>query len=593
MRYPLLNGLRATVLWTEQFPGLDRRPRPGDGRFEAMGNMTGDPWPLLSSRKKRGIAAELKNPQALAAADRLAWIDGSTLYYGGEATPMNDLSLTPEMLPKRITAMGPYLIILPDKKYFNTMNPADYGNIQRLWASAGNVTCSLCGADGAVFPEEHMFVCDDDPLEGETPPEEGDYWLNTAENPHALYRLTLGEWKTVPDLYVKIAAAGIGCGLNAGDGVKISGLRDQGENAGLKAQLEALNAVHIVHDLGDDFIVTEGVIDGSYTQTEGQVRADRRMPDVDFAIECGNRLWGCRCALQNGEAVNSVYACALGDFRNWEKTAGTAADSYAAAVGWDGPFTGAAAQQGRPCFFKSGCVYRVYGDRPGNFQLLRTECDGVKAGCGASLAGNNGLLYYVSERGVEAFDALPQPVGAPLGDERFQRAAAGLCGGKYYLSAQSMDGRWDLYVLDIERGTWHRQDDSAAIAFAALNGEMYMLLENGLLFSLNGTEGRKEPGDVTWYAETAPMGYERPDGKCPGRVLLRLRLGTNAECQALIQYDSDGRWIPQGTLRGEDRVMPYLLPVIPRRCDHWKMRIQGHGEAQLCGMAWELKRGKA
>lgn len=81
MHYPTLQPIPSHALWTEQFTGLDRRPRTYDGSFDAMGNMTGDQWPLLCSRKKRGIVAELEKPLGMIAMEKLAWIDGSTLYY--------------------------------------------------------------------------------------------------------------------------------------------------------------------------------------------------------------------------------------------------------------------------------------------------------------------------------------------------------------------------------------------------------------------------------------------------------------------------------------------------------------------------------
>ena len=320
MLYPKLNKIKTARQWTEQFLGLDRRPRTYDGAFDAMGNMTGEPWPLLSSRKKRGLVAELDSPQAMAALGKLAWIDGSTLYFNGQATAINDLSLDADMLPKRITAMGAYLLIMPDKRYYNTVDTEDRGGIERLWASRGSVTFTLCDMDGIDYPLGETFLGDRDPLSlaNETPGE-GDYWLNTGEYPHALYRLYDGKWVSVSSTYVKISGAGIGEGLNVQDGVRISGIEYSGNDAAFGEQLEFLNQTHIIQAVADDFIVITGVIDYRYTQTNGKVRADRRMPQMDYLIECNNRLWGCRFGEQDGETVNRIYACALGDFKNWEK----------------------------------------------------------------------------------------------------------------------------------------------------------------------------------------------------------------------------------------------------------------------------------
>ena len=590
MLYPRLNGIRKTRQWTEQFLGLDRRPRTYDGAFDAMGNMTGDPWPLLSSRKRRGLVAELDSPQAMAVLGKLAWIDGDTLYFDGQATAINDLSLDADMLPKRIIAMGAYLLIMPDKRYYNTVDPEDRGSIERLWASAGDVTFTLTDMDGVDYPQGSMHT-------GNAAPEanaasEGDYWLNTAEKPHTLYRMYDGEWVSVSSVYVRISCPGIGLGLNVQDSVRISGIEYSGNDADLGEQLEFLNATHVIQAVQDDFIVITGVIDCQYTQTTGQVRADRRMPKMDYLIECNNRLWGCRYGEQDGETVNRIYASALGDFKNWEKYMGTSMDSYYVNVGTDGPFTGAAVHRGYPHFFKSDCVHKIYGDKPSNFQTQLTECDGVKAGCADSLVDYNGALYYVSVNGVECFESLPENRSKALGAVSFTEAAAGQAGGKYYLSAKGRDGQWDLYVLDTNRGVWHRQDDSHVLSFAELNGEMYALMSNGLLYALNGSAGEKETEEVTWYAETAAMGYEYPDHKYLSRFLLRMKLGVKAECRVYMQYDSDGLWRHKGTIRGTDRVKTYLLPVIPRRCEHVKVRFEGHGDMQLYGMARELAIGR-
>ncbi|MBR0227508.1 MAG: hypothetical protein IJQ62_04075 [Clostridia bacterium] len=546
MQYPYLNEIKTERRWTEEFTGLDRRVRAEEGSFSAMGNMAGDPWPLLSSRKRRGLVAELNDPQAMTALGKLAWIDGSTLYYDGQATPVNDLSLAADMLPKRLTAMGVYLVIMPDKRYYNVMDPADRGYIERLWQSEGRVTFAPVTVGSGASREE----------------------------------------------YVKISCTGIGRGLNPEDGVRISGARYTGNNAVLREQVDALNGPHIAQTVTDDSIMIAGVLDAQFNQDTGAVRVDRRVPQMDFLTECGNRLWGCRYGTQDGGTVNCVYACSLGDFRNWDKFGGTSADSFCADVGSDGPFTGAAVHRGTPHFFKADCVHKIYGDRPGNFQTQRLDCDGVKPGCAESLVDYNGRLYYVGTHGVECFDSLPENRGEALGEEGLKAAAAGQAGGKYYLSAQDENGGWSLYVLDTDHGVWHRQDDSHALCFTELNGELYMLLANGLLCALNGTAGEREPGDVTWFAETAVMGYEYPEHQYMSRFLLRMKLGVKAECRVYIQYDSDGLWRFKGTIPGGDRVKTYLLPVIPRRCEHLKVRFEGHGEMQLYGMARELAIGR-
>ena len=589
MNYPKLRGLPSNSLWTEQFTGLDRRPRAYDGSFEAMGNMTGESWPLLCSRNKRGIVAELEQPLGMMAMEKLAWIDGSTLYYGGETTPITNLALSADMLPKQMVSMGAYLLVFPDGVYCNTVDMSDYGSIHRLYASpAGQpVTFSLCTLEGQDYPRGKMTVSAAEPQELET----GDFWLDTSEKSHVLYTWN-GEWIAVSSVYVRIGAQGIGRGLKVQDGVTLSGIQYVGNDEVIKAQFDFLNAAQIVQAVGEDWLVISGVIDQNYTQTAGCIRADRKAPAMDFVIECNNRLWGCRYGEQDGEIVNMIYACALGDFTNWQKFAGTSQDSYFAHLGSDGPFTGAVAHRGTPCFFKENCLHRVYGEIPANFQLQTTQCDGVNLGSGSTLVSTNGMMYYLSAHGVQRFDGLPECVSKALGPDKMSFGEAGAMNGKYYLSAQEAEGGWSLYVLDTDKGIWHRQDNAHALAFAALNGEMYMLCQNGILYALNGTMGTPEPDAVTWYAETAEMGYDYPEHQYLSRCLLRMKLDKNAECRFLIQYDSDGIWLERGVLRGTEKTSLYLMPIVPKRCQHMKIRLEGSGRMQLFGIARELSEGR-
>ena len=87
------------------------------------------------------------------------------------------------------------------------------------------------------------------------------------------------------------------------------------------------------------------------------------------------------------------------------------------------------------------------------------------------------------------------------------------------------------------------------------------------------------------------MGYEYPDHQYLGRFVLRMRLGETAACRLMIQYDSDGIWRDKGILQGKGRVKTYLAPIVPRRCEHMQIRIEGHGDMTLYGIAREIVMG--
>lgn len=588
MLYPQLNAVAEQRLYTQQFVGLDRRPRTNEGAFADMENMTGDPWPLLCSRRKRGLVRTIGDPRGMLALGKLAWIDGSTLYFDGQATPVNDLSLEADMLPKQMVSMGAYIIVFPDGAYYNTVDASDHGSMNRYFSSAGPVTIDLCTMDGIDFPREKLTVSDQAPEEKE----DGDYWLDTSGEKHYLYqwRDLYEEWIGVSSVYVRISAAGIGRGLNVQDNVTISGVTYTGTDEAMRKQLEFLNETHIVQAVAEDFLVVIGVIDQRYIMEEGSIRADRKAPNMDFVFECNNRLWGCRYGEQDGETVNRIYATALGDFKNWRKYMGTSQDSYYVNVGTEGPFTGAAAHNGYPYFFKENYVHKIYGDMPSNYQMQTTVCEGVKEGSGKTLLNVGGALYYVGLNGVEMFSSMPEHASQALGAGKLSGGAAGAIDGKYYLSVMEESGAYSLYVLDAARGIWHREDESRALAFARVDDELYMLLEDGRLYALNGSEGTQET-DIAWWAESPVVGYEYPDFKTLSRFNLRMKLGADATFRTLIQYDSSGEWVDKGTVTGGGKVRTYTLPIVPRRCDHLKIRIEGTGDMQLYTFARILRVG--
>lgn len=579
MLYPALQPGNRQRVTTEQFLGLDRRPRTNDGAFCEMENMSGDPWPLLSARKRRGLVATLSDPQALISNNGLLWIDGDTLYHNGEATAVTNISTDPSMRPKRLAAMGAYVVIFPDGLYYNTADPMDHGSVNRLWG--GSVSMQICDMDGTVYPQNRITVNETEPAG----PADGDYWIDASQSPHALYqwRADLEEWTGIATVYVKISGTGIGAGLSIQDSVTVSGISYTGENQGLKKQLELLNATHVIQAREDDFIVVIGLLDAEYTQETG-VRADRKAPAMDYVIESNNRLWGCRYGLEDGQTLNEIYASALGDFKNWRKYQGTSQDSYAVAVGTEGPFTGAVTHHSQPYFFKANAVHKIYGEKPSNYQMQTLICEGVREGCGGTLLPLGGNLYYVAGSGVMQFESMPQEVGRALGDEALVAGCAGALDGKYYLSARDGFGEWALYVMDTLHGVWHKEDQSHAIAFARKQDELYMLLSDGKLYALTGSEGTKEES-VRWMAESAVMGYEKPGHQYIGRFQIRIQLGEKARCRLYIQYDGVGPWEEKGGMQWQGKTRTYVLPVIPRRCDTLKIRLAGEGDAQIFGIS--------
>lgn len=588
MRLTALNEIATQRLYNDNFRGLDKRPRAGAGAFSDMENMQGAPSPLIATRQRRGLVCHIASPHAMTAAGRIAYIDGNTLYYNHEKTPIDNLSEEESMMPKHMAVLGAYIVVFPDGLYYNTVQPEDYGSINRLWqqTAGSKADISLCAMDGTIFTDEEIYAGIAPPED----PEDGEYWMDKSGEDHVLRRWNElgGAWVGIASVYVRISAAGIGKDLKRNDGVEISGIAYAGADSEMKAQLEALNGTSVIQACGNDYIVITGILDQNHSQTSG-IRADRKAPKMDYVIECNNRLWGCRHGETDGQPLNEIYASALGDFKNWRKYTGTQG-AYAVSVGTDGPFTGAINHRGYPYFFKEHYLHKVLGDNPGNFQMQTTTLDGVQNGSGKSLASSNGVLYYLSNHHVNMLESLPQDIGQALGDEWMHGGVAGVHDGVYYISMANEKGEYAIYTMDTQTGYWHKEDGKRAVAFAKVGRELYMLEDNGDLWAMTGTEGEKEK-ELPWRIDSAIFGYEYPDYKYLSRYNIRMKLGRWAECKIFIEYDSSGIWEMKGHMRGRDVVKTYTLPIVPRRCDHMRIRLEGNGEMQLYSIARILEMG--
>ena len=212
-----------------------------------------------------------------------------------------------------------------------------------------------------------------------------------------------------------------------------------------------LNGLHVLKAAADDWVLIPAMCRALDSQTAA-VTVMRLMPEMDFVVEQGNRLWGCKYGIVDGQAVNEIYACALGDFRNWNSFAGLSADSYAAARGSDGPFTGAAACMGGVVFFKENCMERIYPAAGGGHQIVTVPCSGVRKGAERTVAVADGVVYYLGNDGVYAFDgSMPVCVSRALGDKRYIGGVGGGESGRYWLAAKEGAGTTELLVYDTQR----------------------------------------------------------------------------------------------------------------------------------------------
>ena len=580
MRYPQLKVSATSRTMVDVFRGYNHNIRVSDGEFYDMKNMSSDCYPVLSPRGKRGFYVKPASPQGIIAKDKICYVDGSDFVIGQEAVHMG-LSTAGADCPKKLVSMGAYVVILPDKKWINTID-LKFGDIDSVYTSVEAVTFSLCTAEG-----ESYDGISTGPAAPENPGNQ-DYWIDTSSAPNTLkqYSESGGMWVVIATTYVKIASPGIGARFQKFDGIVISGITAEA--------VKALNGNAVVWEKGDDYIIVVGILDTVTTQTaeQGTVTVERRMPNMDFITESGNRLWGCRYGTAlNGEVVNEIYASKLGDFKNWSCYMGLSTDSYTASCGTDGPFTGAITHMGYPLFFKEQCVHKVFGSFPANFQIQATECRGVQAGCSKSLAIVNETLFYKARSGICAFDgSLPTEVSYALGNIAYSDAVGGAHGAKYYVSMKDAEGNWNLFVYDTQKGMWHREDSLHAADFCSHKGELYCVDAGSMNIITMLGSGEKDTGNVDWMVETGELGISSPDMKYISRLTVRMSMGVGSRAQVFAQYDAQDEWVPVCTIFGGGR-RSFSIPIRPRRCDHMKLKIQGDGECRIYSITKTIEQG--
>lgn len=509
---------------TVAFKGLNHTIGAKDGELWDMQNLTADLYPVLATRKPRYLVRTLSKPNGFYCHDGLYWVDGTGFYENGtlKGTVSDDR--------KTFASLGAYIVILPDKKYYNRLTGA-FGSLESA------ITVSAVFQDGTYAEEQ---------AEANTIYAEGVNWSDY---------------------------------FNKGDAVEISGSADN-------------DTTTIIREIDGEYL---RFYENSFAVTEEneEITLKRSVPDMDFICENENRLWGCK--------GDTIFASKLGDIFNWNVFDGIASDSYAVNVGSIGDFTACSSYLGYPCFFKEMQIYKVYGDKPSNYQVMSSASLGVETGSHRSCAIAGEIMFYLSRTGVVAYSGgVPQSIATPFGTERYKNAVGGSDGTKYYISMQGSDGEWTIFTYDTRTNMWHKEDRKQVINFG-WNEEMYFLDSDGHLW-LNGNT-RTIPEDATQedafisIAEFADFveavtnsAQYAANKKGTSKLQVRIDLDAGSEVTIDMQFDSDGEWRKVSTLNTTKK-RSFYLPIIPRRSDHFRIRFTGKGQWRLHSLVRESYSG--
>ena len=574
-RLPILTPGNTHRVITDTFRGYSHNLKIADGEMYSATNLTTDYYPLLGTRKPRGVVKTLTRPGGLIEKDSLCYVANGALYVNDLITGLTGLSSG----EKQLIGMGAYVLVFPDKKFYNTEDPTDFGSMEADISTTGTFQYAPCDVDGNVYSLAASGIS------APSSPSNGDYWMDTGSEALMQYSSAANTWTQVETVYTKVTFPSTGviaASFKEGDGVEIDGLA-----------VEDLNGTKYLYGVGGgentpDYIVVIGLVSTAFSE-DSTVSLRRSLPDMDFVIECQNRLWGCKYGYVDGQNVNELYCSALGDFKNWRQYQGLSTDSWAASVGSDGQWTGAVNYLGHPTFFKENRIHTITVSASGAHRVDETICRGVQKGSHKSLQVVGETLYYKSRTDVCAWQGgFPTGISAALGDLKYYEAVGGTFGNKYYLSMKDEDNAWQLFVYDTQKGLWMREDNLHAVSFAKVDDELWCIDAGNRLLALNGTTGTAEA--FTWSMETGILYYEYPDRKYLSRYDIRLNMDAGATAGIWVEYDSSGEWIASGNIQ-RSGTGTVVIPIRPRRCDHMRMKLSGTGAVKIFSIARTLEVG--
>lgn len=373
--------------------------------------------------------------------------------------------------------------------------------------------------------------------------------------------------------------------FKVGDGVTITGAADAGNNK-----------TAIVREIdGNKLRFYENTF--TVNSTAANITVARTVPDLDYHCVIDNRVWGCK--------DDTICCCKLGDPTNWNVFDGLSTDAWSVETGTPGDFTGCVAFMGYPIFFKKDKIFKVYGNRLSNFEVMSS----ATLGCidAASLAVAGETLFYLSPAGFVRYNGgYPAVIDAVLNRKHFS-GTAGSDGRRYFVCAQYANYACENLVYDTQTGLWHREDAQEFFGMAYAAGALWALTAN------TGTDDLLQIGDVQGGNEAAfesSVTFGELDSvtinrsaytfasKYPVRLWLRYALDARNETANGVTTDVAALTVTISYNGGAFRSVTALpsggknvryVPVPIKRCDRFSVKLSANSAWKLYGMQIEVR----
>ena len=99
-----------------------------------------------------------------------------------------------------------------------------------------------------------------------------------------------------------------------------------------------------------------------------------------------------------------------------------------------------------------------------------------------------------------------------------------------------------------------------------------------------------QESEIFSMAEFGDFTEDSPNKKGISKLQIRMELDAGSCVELFLQFDSSGEWTPVTVLK-TTRKRSFYLPIVPRRCDHFRIRLKGAGDWKLYSITRETYSG--
>lgn len=551
----LRSSRRKTEEQQMKFVGMDYRAQAADGSFSDCDGISPRGYPSIQPREKLEEIGQYDQISCMKGfGEDLLVCAGTNVYWNGDKVgrlTLENVDGGIDVNTARQAAMvNTQVCIFPDKLIFDTSS-GELASIDGIYDVGGFVTYRQYVISEMQYYHILDFSQGDD--------EDAD----RSDAEELLSRVRVG------DTVFLTGFDGVGASWAANDktgGITVRYVDADGYRIGFYDNSFA------VLDEASDANGARSYADGMKYVPHGEtLRIEYRCPELELVAEADNRLWGVE--------GNTIYACALGEPRNWYRYDGLADDAYALGVAGSGDFTAICGYSTHVCFFKEDRIHRIYGSKPSNYSMTTLACPGVQRGGQDTVQVISGVLWYVGAGGVYAYDGdVPECVSAQLGTRPYQAMFAAAVQEGYYVYMDCGRGM-QLYCLDTGNAVWTVWDKAWYAAGTVYEGKLCLATPGGAVM-----QAGSEMTDEEWFFTLGEFTEGVAGRKTYSKLVIQCDMSREAYVGVQVQFDG-GRWIRVLAAEGKYGTRVMYVPLPPNRCYSMAVRIGGRGEVKIRGIA--------